>query len=562
MLRILGKILKSKEAQKPDLEGLRRILPVVVVIGLLIGFLGSNTGLGGKQETVQWSAESHDRTNFPLVGKHRTVSCKECHLDGVFEGTPTTCEVCHWQRRQDDRYALRLGSHCADCHEPFTWKHVAPNKWNHEAAAGYPLEGVHRTLDCVECHGEREFAGATVDCFGCHAEDYNESDNPDHMAAGFSTECRLCHFNNSRWDGALFSHDSFALVGRHSLADCSDCHGSGQYAGLPSECIFCHQADYDATDDPHHRDLGYPTACELCHGTSAITWEGAVFAHTTFPLNGKHRLADCSDCHSSGQYVGLPSDCVSCHRDDYNNARDPDHNQLNYPFDCEACHGTRAVTWEGAKFSHDSFPLKGQHAAINCSDCHSSGQYEGLPSVCVFCHLEDYLNAEDPDHKQPGFHTDCEVCHGTDAITWKNANVNHNQYWPLQGAHTNLDCSQCHVNNANPPKECVDCHRDDYESAEDPNHGIAGFPADCELCHYPSHVLWSQAIFDHAFPIESGKHSRFDCTDCHISTNFREFSCTDCHTHNQTRMNNEHNGVAGYSYNSLACYSCHPQGRE
>ncbi|RPJ03222.1 MAG: hypothetical protein EHM31_01520, partial [Candidatus Aminicenantes bacterium] len=49
----------------------------------------------------EWTVESHDRTNFPLTGKHRTLSCRECHINLVFEGTPTDCEVCHWQRRQD-----------------------------------------------------------------------------------------------------------------------------------------------------------------------------------------------------------------------------------------------------------------------------------------------------------------------------------------------------------------------------------------------------------------------------------------------------------------------------
>ncbi len=558
----LGKIVMNKKTRFQVLEGVRRTLPAVVMIVLFIWFSGPNAGMGGKQEAVQWSAESHDRTNFPLVGRHRTVACIECHLNGVFEGTPTTCEICHWERRQDDRYELRLGTHCADCHEPFTWKQVAPNKWNHEAATGYPLEGVHRTLDCVECHGERSFIGTTVDCFGCHESDYRESDNPDHIAAGFSTECKLCHVNNNSWKEALFSHSTYPLKGQHTLADCSDCHGSGQYAGLPSECFFCHQADYNSTRDPSHSDAGFPTACEYCHGTEANTWEGAVFTHSNFPLNGKHRLADCSNCHSSGQYKGLPSECVFCHRDDYNNTRDPNHKQSNFPFDCEACHGTQAITWEGAKFNHDSFPLKGQHAVIDCSECHSSGKYEGLPSVCVFCHLEDYLNAKDPDHKQLGFHTDCEVCHGTDAVSWENVNISHSQYWPLQGAHTELDCSQCHVKNLNPPQECVNCHREDFDSTEDPNHTTAGFPTDCELCHYPSHVLWSQAKFDHSFPIESGKHSQWECTDCHLTANYRDFSCINCHAHDRTRMDNKHREVPGYSYNSQACYGCHPQGRE
>jgi hypothetical protein len=462
----------------------------VAAIVLLCGWVfGQRQETEATQAAEQWSVETHDRTNFPLVGKHRTVTCRECHLDGVFEGTPTTCEACHWERRQDDRYALQLGIHCADCHEPFTWKHVTPNKWNHEMAAGYPLEGIHMTLDCIECHSAGSFRGASADCFGCHEKDYSESRNPDHKAAGFSTACQECHFSGSAWHSARFSHDFYPLSGQHAIAVCSDCHSSGQYAGLPADCVFCHQSDYDSAQDPNHRESGFPTDCEACHGTDASTWEGAVFTHAKFPLKGKHRIAD-------------------------------------------------------------------------CNDCHSSGQYEGLPSVCVFCHLEDYLTARDPDHKQMGFHTDCEVCHGTDAVTWEKANFFHSSFWALQGAHTDLDCSACHVNGLDLPRNCIGCHKADYNSARNPNHRNAGFPTDCEFCHYPSHLLWSQVKFNHSFLIESGKHSRWECTDCHTSANYRDFSCINCHNHNKTRMDKEHNEVPGYSYNSQSCYACHPQGRE
>lgn len=534
----------------------------VVALALLFGwFLGQSQELEAQQEVEQWTVESHDRTNFPLVGKHRTVTCRECHLDGVFEGTPTACEACHWERRQDDRYKLQLGIHCADCHQPFTWKHVAPNNWNHEMGTGYPLEGIHRTLDCVECHAEGNFRGTTADCFGCHEKDYSDSRNPDHVAAGFSTACQECHFN-STWQGARFSHDFYPLTGQHAMATCSDCHSSGQYQGLPSECVFCHQADYDRAQEPDHRGSGFPTDCEACHGTDAITWEGAVFTHTKFPLKGKHRQANCSDCHSNGQYEGLPSVCVFCHLEDYLKAKDPDHKQLGFHTDCEVCHGTDALTWEGAVFTHAEFPLKGKHRLADCSDCHSSGQYEGLSSVCVSCHLEDYLEVRDPDHEQLGFQTDCETCHGTGAVTWEDASFSHNSYWPLKGAHTNLDCSACHVNGLDLPRSCVGCHKADYDSTRNPDHKDAGFPTDCEFCHYPTHVLWSQAKFEHSFPIESGKHSRFECTDCHISANYRDFSCISCHNHNKTRMDNKHDEVPGYSYNSQSCYACHPQGRE
>ena len=460
----------------------------LVLIGLLLWFIGFSFG-SGQQEVEKWAVETHDRTNFPLTGRHRTVSCGECHLDKVFEGTPTACEVCHWERRQDDRYNLRLGTHCADCHTTLNWKNVPPNNWNHTAEVGYILEGVHRTLDCVECHGESGFVRVSIECFSCHEEDYEDTEEPDHASAGFPPQCQLCHLNTSQWEGAVFTHDAFRLRGQHRTASCQDCHSSGVYRGLPSDCVDCHLDDYNETDDPDHRELGFPLDCTLCHRSNADTWENTRFSHSAFPLKGKHRTASCSECHTEGIYEGLPSDCVDCHLEDYNEADDPDHRRLNFP-------------------------------------------------------------------------TDCEQCHGTNAVTWDNANFDHTSIYPLQGAHKNLDCTSCHATGYALPRECYGCHSQDYEAARNPNHRTAGFPTACESCHFPTHNYWSQAVFDHRFPIESGRHNGLSCTDCHLSSNYRDFSCIDCHAHEKTEMDNEHRGISGYAYNSQSCYGCHPQGRE
>src|SRR5512143_4129996 len=167
-----------------------------VVIPLLLLF-GARPGTGqdkahnaAKPSRIgqDWTAETHARTNFPLVGKHRTVSCRECRINLVFEGTPTDCEYCHWIRRQDDRYSLRLGTRCSDCHTPQSWKKVDPALWNHETNAGYRLEGVHRTLDCETCHGTGGFRPEPTACYGCHAADYNRTEDPNHAQAGFPTD--------------------------------------------------------------------------------------------------------------------------------------------------------------------------------------------------------------------------------------------------------------------------------------------------------------------------------------------------------------------------------------
>jgi hypothetical protein len=53
------------------------------------------------------------------------------------------------------------------------------------------------------------------------------------------------------------------------------------------------------------------------------------------------------------------------------------------------------------------------------------------------------------------------------------------------------------------------------------------------------------------------------CADCHtVPTNYSAFSCINCHAHSpQSIVDAQHTEVSGYSYNSAACYRCHPQGR-
>ena len=77
---------------------------------------------------------------------------------------------------------------------------------------------------------------------------------------------------------------------------------------------------------------------------------------------------------------------------------------------------------------------------------------------------------------------------------------------------------------------------------------------------------WTPSSFNHDanyFPIYSGEHKNEWnlCSECHTnSSDFKIFSCLVCHKKNET--DSDHNGVSGYSYNSNACYSCHPDGKK
>jgi hypothetical protein len=147
-------------------------------------------------------------------------------------------------------------------------------------------------------------------------------------------------------------------------------------------------------------------------------------------------------CHQNNQYSGTPTECVACHLEDYNRTTNPNHIQAGYPTDCEICHGDNALDWLGAKVDHNRFwILKGAHRGLDCNRCHYLGYT--ITSDCVNCHLDDYNNTTEPNHREVGFHTDCEVCHLDEALTWSMAVFEHS--FPIfSGAHQNAFCSDCH----------------------------------------------------------------------------------------------------------------------
>ena len=170
--------------------------------------------------------------------------------------------------------------------------------------------------------------------------------------------------------------------------------------GLPSDCVDCHLDNYNSTSDPAHSAAGFPTACDDCHQASDPNWLQATYHHTVWPLVGSHTRLRCNSCHTGGVYGGLPSECVDCHRADYDATTNPNHQASGFPTDCETCH--QPTTWTGATFDHP-YSLVGTHATLDCSSCHSGGIYAGTPTDCVGRHLDDYNRARNPNHSAVGF---------------------------------------------------------------------------------------------------------------------------------------------------------------
>ncbi|MCB0274083.1 MAG: hypothetical protein KDI06_04675, partial [Calditrichaeota bacterium] len=379
----------------------------------------------------------HEETGFALDGRHGDIECYTCHETPDFKAAATECASCH-----TDVHQAQFGLDCQRCHTPDSWDNQFEVLELH-AAQGFPLTGVHTSVDCQACHNsadQREFAGLDVNCYACHMGDYVMTEDPSHKTADFSLDCESCHRPAAvSWQGATYQHsEAFKLSGAHLQADCIGCHQNG-YAGTSNDCYTCHQVDYNRVEFPNHAQAGFPTECASCH--NEVRWEGAVFDHlqaSGFELRGAHATAFCQTCHVGGQVTGLPRDCVGCHQTDFNNTSDPDHVANGFPTECAVCHSENA--WEPADFDHNltDFPLTGSHISVDCIDCHDQG-YANTPDDCYSCHQVDFENADDPNHVANNFSHNCLDCHNT--TDWDDSDFNHdNTDFPLTGAHIPLDC--------------------------------------------------------------------------------------------------------------------------
>lgn len=315
---------------------------------------------------------------------------------------------------------------------------------------------------------------------------------------------------------------------------------------------------------PHGSD--FKMNCEDCHTTEgwAVNPDSMSFNHdnTAMALEGQHKETGCRACHQTLVFKDAETACSQCHTDIHENTVGQE---------CDRCHTPNSwiVTDIIGLHRTTRFPLLGAHSMAECSDCHKSSsllRFEPLGIECYDCHSDDFFATTSPNHQQAGYSTNCTDCHFMNGFTWTGAGINHD-FFPLKEGHANIDCFRCHTDGTfnQIPNACNSCHQADYNATTNPNHTSLDFGTECNQCHTLS-PGWRPAEFrqhDGIFPIYSGEHSGEweDCSDCHKnSSNFGEFSCTDCHEHNQSDMNEEHEDVSGYEYNSLACLSCHPTG--
>ena len=103
-----------------------------------------------------------------------------------------------------------------------------------------------------------------------------------------SGACLSCHPDGSKGNAFNHGNSNFPLTGAHITLNCQDCHTSG-YQGTPTECVACHQENFNNSTNPSHTQLGLSTECATCHTTDP-DWQPALFPvhNQYYELLGKH----------------------------------------------------------------------------------------------------------------------------------------------------------------------------------------------------------------------------------------------------------------------------------
>jgi predicted CXXCH cytochrome family protein len=444
---------------------------------------------------------------------------------------------------------------CQNCHNTESWKPIRPEPDFNHRTTRYPLSGMHTKVGCRECHASLTFLNIGMRCAECHADIHRRQ---------MGSNCEQCHSVRG-WlqiKQKTNGHENrFPLLGAHAAVQCEGCHKSaavGLYLGVSTNCVSCHINDFRSAKSPNHQSSGFPQSCPLCH--SMASWFPATFNHrtTAFPLTGAHTTVPCASCHSGGKYAGTPTDCYSCHTQDFNNTTNPNHVTAGYSQVCTICHTTNA--WTPSLFNHNStaFPLTGAHTTVSCARCHIGGKYAGTPKDCYSCHAQDFTNAANPNHITAGFSQLCSNCHNTSA--WTPAIFNHSSTaFPLTGAHKTVSCAGCHSGGkyAGTPTDCYPCHTKNFTNAINPNHVAAGYPQVCAVCH--TTTAWTPSIFNHsstAFPL-TGAHATVPCANCHISGIYAgtPTDCYSCHSKEYTSTTNPNHIAASFPKTCATCHS-------
>lgn len=401
--------------------------------------------------TVDRLAFDHEKTRYPLRGKHRPLRCEQCHDPQKAWGKKPPfdrCVACHSDAHAGSATLAGQVVDCAACHNVEAFRPSTYTVTQH-VETKYPLAGKHRDVECAKCHpsvspeqARPELGSARVElrpnhqrCADCHRDAHGGQLSEREQGS----ECGSCHrvegFKPSSYSIEDHAELRLGLVGRHAEVECAACHGPERknLPPLPGEdqlgsarvafavgdgsCTACHLDAHDGRFEAAG-EVPKPLSCVTCHGFEAFrpSSVGAnEHAEFTYRLDGAHLAVPCHLCHEEltrlpeGQGSLLLSGATPrklSFRKSAKLCRDCHESVHGAQFDdrpagaaCESCHDAESFR-PAARFDHDrdsTFPLKGAHAAVPCAKCHprvegadgrSIVTYRPLARECRDCHVD------------------------------------------------------------------------------------------------------------------------------------------------------------------------------
>ncbi len=490
------------------------------------------------------------------------TNCTKCHILGE-KVSNEKCLDCHKEiviRLSEGRgyhsSAEVQGKECVKCHsdhhgQNFKMIRFDKDHFDH-TLTGYPLQGAHSGIDCIKCHKpefirdqelkakSETYLGLDRKCLSCHIDIHQGT---------LSTECASCHGSDTFKPAIKFDHAKakFPLRGKHTQVECKQCHKLSiqngnemqQFTGLSfGKCTDCHK-------DIHENKFGQN--CTQCHTEVSFHQVKGIksFDHsrTSYPLEGKHRLVECTSCHKTGYATNLKyGRCMDCHTD-YHKKQFVKKEQTP---DCSECHSIQGFERSGFTIEmHNETPFKltGAHLASPCFTCHKKNDqwsFRNIGIKCNDCHEnihESVLDAKyDPEPK-------CVNCHNSNR--WSEMAFDHSKTgYILEGAHLRQTCKSCHFKPGDQglvlqrfsrlSSNCTECHKDPHQNQFETSTGNS-----CLRCH--DYFDWSAGMFNHnttKFPLD-GKHQNVACVKCHPMVVTGQVTFTQ------------------YKLNSFTCESCH-----
>lgn len=245
-------------------------------------------------------------------------------------------------------------------------------------------------------------------------------------------------------------------------------------------------------------------------------------------------LSNCSQCHESGRKV-TAAKCLACHAPIAQRIARKTGVHKDVKDECVACHADHAGVngelrpFDTKTFDHartTTFALDGKHANLKdgCAACHKQRTFLDLKTECASCHQ---------DVHKPTLGATCQTCHST-KVGFKEIGTGFDHTkaaFQLTGAHRNVTCEKCHVNQQFKGiaySTCASCHKDPHKPAQ------VTASTTCTSCH-TSTDNWRARQFDHGRTAYAlvGSHQKVDCIGCHkqpaMRVKPRADTCATCH---------------------------------